>query len=173
MTTTTVFNTQVISKPIREQLESLHHLVWHTLQGNSSWHRGGENPYDFYLNWSCYNQEFYLSKIKGELRDLPYVIDFVCLSKSFVELILPSRKYVFADNPNYGHFRTPNSIYLQSGSSYYADRWQDEPVEEFITKPFANFQGRCRKHWLMSPDKEQEAVDFLADLIQVIKERRG
>ena len=46
---------------------------------------------------------------------------------------------------------------------------EDEPLEEWLNKPFQNYKAKTRKSWLMMSEKEKEAVDFVNALCDVIE----
>lgn len=148
------------------QLNHLWDLIWAN-GGESSWYRLGDRQFEFFVNWWCNRNKFSILSIDGELP-IKYKIGFC---GGTIELIVSDRHYKFYNKPNYGSFSVPNSIYLHPGSACYSDRWEDEPVDEFINAPFTNFKGRChRKSWLMTDKAVAEVVTFLSDLCDRIEE---
>lgn len=153
---------------VSKQFDRLWDLVWAN-GGSSTWYRLGNRQVEIFADWWCNNNIFSIISVKGDLPE-KYKIKSC---GNVIELTLKNRHYQFYSKSNYGHFSVPNSIYLTNGSACYSDRWDDEPIDEFISTPFVNFQGRChRKKWLMTNEAASEVTAFLSDLCDRIEESR-
>ncbi|MGL5061035.1 MAG: hypothetical protein ACRC62_13765, partial [Microcoleus sp.] len=138
---------------VSKQFNRLWDLVWANGGENISF-PVGDRQAEAFVEWWCNGNKFSIYRIVGETIN-KYSIN---VGASFVQLILEGRYYMFYSKPNYGSFSVLNSVFLVSGSACYFDRWEDEPVDQFINFPLISFQGRVREKWLMTNEAASEVT---------------
>ena len=160
----------VDSRAISEVIGRLWELVWFDCKGEGAWNGNPDGSYDFFPRWGVSNQALGLKKIEGSLDGKPYSMNFVGISVGFFELTLEDVTYDFSSNPRYGHFSQEGVKHLTSGSAYFALRHSDEAVSDFLKAPSRSHGFTHRPRWLMTPEREQEVVQFVDQLISAIKQ---
>jgi len=161
---------RVDSQVISEVIEKLWELLWTDCKGIGTWNRNPDRSYDysFFPEWGAHDQMFDLRGIEGSLHGKPYSMDFVGFSGGCLELTLEDVTYKFSADPRYGSFSQEGVRHLTSGSACFGLRHSDEAVSDFLKAPYRN----NRTSWLMTPEREQEALQFINELISVIKQRK-
>ena len=177
-------NTGVLDERIRAALIRLDELIFDHLKGESVWSRrkwGGGHPYEFHVRWNCYDGVFQVTAIEGEFRRVPYRMNFVGLTRGFVEITLmkeallmkPAISAVFTSDPNYGFGSSSqsDSPYSWAGSAGYRVPLRTQPDTEFFDWPM-RWKGECNETWPMTDKVSRRCANFVNELVTTIATSR-
>jgi hypothetical protein len=147
-------------------IDRLWDLLWDTLKGEDSYYELGVDSYQFFPKWNFHDGQIQCNGITGKLRGQSFALDLTGFS---IRLVLPEAKYSFFISPSAGSGHTEDGHYIK-GSDFYSLKAEAKDVKDWMAHPYGTW-GTPRA-LIITPEVEQQVIDFIDDLINTIKDRR-